>query len=534
MLEAELMRFFSGQWQSGTGVNAGPITGYPTGGNTHDPSHPTDYSDGTNGSDNLGSQDYCDNQPISSDSFYDENGNLIFIDMTIRAPELVPGGPSNTIDFIFDRVSYAEYRIQVFVDGDFAHRDILADHPGWLYETIDEHFEPGHVHDDETGGNKFSVRATFGTAMRDVISASGLLFGEGGDDGLTGGAGSDTIDGGEGNDWLDGGAGGDLLDGGAGWDVVSYLAMAGGIVVDMTTNQNGGAALGDRLVNIEVVQGTNANDTIVGVDRGNGSGVELHGEGGNDGLTGRAGSDRLFGDAGADTLAGGAGGDTLDGGNGDDSLSGDAGADLIDGGAGRDIATYAAATSGVSVSLEAGIGSLGDAAGDRLVSIEGLTGSAYADQLVGDVFDNTLSGGNGFDLLNGGDGADTLDGGSGNDTLAGGAGSDLLTGGQGRDVFTFDWAPTGASNLDRIQDFNASEDKILLKGSVFTGLAAGALSARAFTVGAEATSKEHRIVYNEATGEVSYDVDGSGARAAIKFAVLTPGATLWADHFLVG
>ena len=79
-----------------------------------------------------------------------------------------------------------------------------------------------------------------------------------------------------------------------------------------------------------------------------------------------------------------------------------------------------------------------------------------------------------------------------------------------------------------------SEDKILLKGSVFTGLAAGTLSARAFTVGAEATSKEHRIVYNEATGEVSYDVDGSGARAAIKFAVLTPGATLWADHFLVG
>ena len=73
---------------------------------------------------------------------------------------------------------------------------------------------------------------------------------------------------------------------------------------------------------------------------------------------------------------------------------------------------------GVTVSLAAGTGSGGDAAGDTLSGIENLTGSAQADTLTGDGNANTLDGGGGDDTLNGGAGGDTLIGGSGSDTAS--------------------------------------------------------------------------------------------------------------------
>ena len=77
------------------------------------------------------------------------------------------------------------------------------------------------------------------------------------------------------------------------------------------------------------------------------------------------------------------------------------------GGAGNDTATYAASSSGVSVSLLTGRGSGGDAHGDSLTGIEALIGSAYADHLIGDGADNLLRGGAGADFLDGGAGVDT-------------------------------------------------------------------------------------------------------------------------------
>lgn len=182
------------------------------------------------------------------------------------------------------------------------------------------------------------------------------------------------------------------------------------------------------------------------------------------------------------------------GGGGDDLIIANQVANRIDGGAGSDTVSYETATSGVFANLLVPFGNLYGAAGDRLISIENLTGSKYDDALIGDFGDNILDGGtggldtligglgndtvsyaqadglvkinlatnvvggratgdiiSGFEnaiggafgdaltgtagdnVLDGGAGNDKLDGGNGNDTLIGGAGNDTLTGGVGND-----------------------------------------------------------------------------------------------------
>ena len=61
----------------------------------------------------------------------------------------------------------------------------------------------------------------------------------------------------------------------------------------------------------------------------------------------------------------------------------------------------------MTVNLGAGTAAGGDAQGDTLSGIEGLTGSAQADTLTGDSGDNMLDGGAGADVLTGGLGNDT-------------------------------------------------------------------------------------------------------------------------------
>lgn len=154
-----------------------------------------------------------------------------------------------------------------------------------------------------------------------------------------------------------------------------------------------------------------------------------------------SGSGWLSGGAGNDSLTGGAESDMLSGGDGNDILVGGAGADHLNGGAGFDIAAYENATSGVSVNLIDGT----ELSGDRLVSIEGLSGSSYNDQLLGDSADNMLLGNGGNDLLDGGDGADVLHGGEGDDTLVGGNGDDRLIAGIGNNILR---GGAGADTLD--------------------------------------------------------------------------------------
>ena len=132
---------------------------------------------------------------------------------------------------------------------------------------------------------------------------------------------------------------------------------------------------------------------------------------------GWGGNDTLHGGRSDDIMSGGSGDDELYGRGGDDWLHGGSGGDLLDGGPGSDTASYAGWFA-VNVNLADGSAIYGDAAGDRLVSIENLTGSNHADTLTGDDGDNVLEGGGGADTLNGGGGSDTLDGGGGIDTAS--------------------------------------------------------------------------------------------------------------------
>jgi Ca2+-binding RTX toxin-like protein len=156
-------------------------------------------------------------------------------------------------------------------------------------------------------------------------------------------------------------------------------------------------------------------------------------------VTGTAGADTLYGAAANDTLIGLAGDDLLFGGNGNDTLIGGLGADTLNGGEGRDEASYEHAASAVTVSLVTG-GSLGEANGDVLISIENLRGSAFRDRLTGDDGNNILNGMDDNDILFGGLGNDTLRGSRGNDTLVGGEGADELHGGSGIDEASYEFA----------------------------------------------------------------------------------------------
>ncbi|WP_376958202.1 cadherin-like domain-containing protein [Azospirillum sp. A26] len=221
-----------------------------------------------------------------------------------------------------------------------------------------------------------------------TYAGSGPFSGSGNDlaNRLAGAGGDDSLSGGAGNDTLIGGAGADTLDGGTGTDTASYATAAAGVVVDLAS---GSGTAGDA-----------ADDVLLSIEN----------------LTGSGFADTLSGDGGANLLDGGAGNDSLTGGAGNDTLIGGAGADTLDGGSGSDTASYATSATAVAVDLAAGGGSLGDAAGDVLLSIEHLTGGAGNDTLRGDGGANRLDGGAGNDVLEGRGGNDTLVGGSGSDT----------------------------------------------------------------------------------------------------------------------
>jgi Ca2+-binding RTX toxin-like protein len=89
-------------------------------------------------------------------------------------------------------------------------------------------------------------------------------------------------------------------------------------------------------------------------------------------LRGSVFDDLLTGKNGESILEGGKGDDSLIGGTGDDLLQGGAGADLLDGDRGFDTASYRDSANRVVIDLATGAVRGGQAAGDRLVSIEGL------------------------------------------------------------------------------------------------------------------------------------------------------------------
>jgi Ca2+-binding RTX toxin-like protein len=321
-------------------------------------------------------------------------------------------------------------------------------------------------------------------------------------------------------------------------------------------------------------QGT---DSLQNIDQ-----AELIGDGNANTLEASAftrGSVFLYGESGNDTLRGGQGNDRLEGGLGDDLLSGGAGHDRIVGSGDTDFTLTSNQLTGLGTDTFDGIeeGLLIGGPGANTLDGSSFTGALVIyegrggdDDLIGRASGNdgvravgdadftltdTQLTGLGTDTLTGIDraqligysGANRFDAsaftlgpvfinaGSGNDTLSGGGANDTLIGGAGTDCFRFATALNAATNRDTITDFSfAQGDRIELENSVFTALTTtGTLAPSAFFIGAAATTADHRILYNSATGLLAYDADGNGMAAAIAFATLSPGLALTSASFTV-
>ena len=67
--------------------------------------------------------------------------------------------------------------------------------------------------------------------------------------------------------------------------------------------------------------------------------------------------------------------------------------------------------------------------------------------------------------------------------------------------------------------------------AVYTELTVGDLQGNQFKIGTEATKDTHRIIYNDATGELFYDADGLGGEDGILLAVFENLPSLWQTDF---
>ena len=169
-----------------------------------------------------------------------------------------------------------------------------------------------------------------------------IVFGNGGDDTITGsgfadtlwaGAGNDTVNGGNGDDVIVGGGGADALSSGDGNDQIytdgADASLDGGNGTD-ALHITGGSGMTVNLATTHfewVIDYAGGADTLNAASAG--SNVVIFAGGGGDTVTGGSGDDVLWGEAGNDVVNGGGGNDTIVGGSGGDQLTGGTGFDTI-------------------------------------------------------------------------------------------------------------------------------------------------------------------------------------------------------------
>jgi Ca2+-binding RTX toxin-like protein len=124
-----------------------------------------------------------------------------------------------------------------------------------------------------------------------------------------------------------------------------------------------------------------------------------------------------------------------------------------------------------------------------------LFGGNGNDKLFGGSGNDVLSGGQGNDMLSGGTGNDRLYGGVGDDQLTGGTGNDVLFGGAGADKFYFNPNRHGEGH-DRIADFDAATDKVVLKVTDVLASTPGLLAESGNPNALEATDLDNSDLWN--------------------------------------
>ncbi|MBX3568367.1 MAG: hypothetical protein KF914_09935 [Rhizobiaceae bacterium] len=155
--------------------------------------------------------------------------------------------------------------------------------------------------------------------------------------------------------------------------------------------------------------------------------------------------------------------------------------------------------------------------------------------LYGNEFGQTITGNKGANALRGYDGDDTINGGDGADKISGGLGNDTLAGNAGADTYYFSYALDEMTNVDTIKGFSGI-DLISLSSSIFSKAGpAGNLAASAFVanVDGKAADASDRIIYETDTGILRYDPDGTGAAAAITFAIMDGLPSMNAGDFVI-
>lgn len=432
----------------------------------------------------------------------------------------------------------------------------------------------GQGNDTIVGGTSATVAASAkdilkGDAGNDSITAaaysgaasvySNTLFGGLGNDTLTSSAftAGTTV-----KDVLVGGQGADSLVGGTSNAVntfASYYDSTWSVNVNLTTGVGAAGATG--ATSSLSTNSTAAGDTLTNV--GN--------------VTGSIYKDTLTGNTGANILNGGAGNDTIDSGTanaGNDQLLGGAGndsiimrdatqtGDVVNGGDGVDTMDFSNATTGVTVNLSSLIGSTafnfqGGGGSGTIIDVENVIGSGFADTL-------TAVGGG---MVNGGAGNDNILTASvvgAADTLIGGAGNDTydLSGNFQRDYISITaTSGTVANGDDTIKGFDQGQgDRVYIKLADFgatvaataTGVAGTAITIAgtgnnayytanygasvvagtstthnlaSITVASDAVvsgsgavvanAAHAQFLYDDATGILKFDSDGTGVAVAI-------------------
>ncbi|MFN9199230.1 MAG: beta strand repeat-containing protein, partial [Planctomycetaceae bacterium] len=318
----------------------------------------------------------------------------------------------------------------------------------------------------------------FGQAGNDTVSVASTitrnawLYGDDGNDTLTGGGGNDVITGGAGTDSQVGGTGNDLYlfdaDSALGIDTVNDSAGIDTLDFLATTGQ--AIALNLALTTAQVV---NANLTLTLTSA---SAIEN--------LTGGSLADTLTGNTLANVLVGGPGNDTLTGAAGNDvyrfDLDDNLGADTLNETGGGIDTLDLTPTTDIGATVDLSLATVQTVATGRLTLVlgsattfENIIGGAGNDTLTGNTLGNVLTGGAGNDTLSASTGNDTYlfdaDSPLGTDTLV-----ETATG--GTDLVDFTGSSAGVTvdiSLATTQVVNANLSLILQNGTVFENATGG-------------------------------------------------------------
>jgi len=101
-----------------------------------------------------------------------------------------------------------------------------------------------------------------------------------------------------------------------------------------------------------------------------------------------------------------------------------------------------------------------------------------------------------------------------------------------RDVAQTAGRAPSAANLVVVTDFDPASDAMVPRQTMFPAIGP-ALDGNEFVIAAAAQDASDRLIYNDATGALLYDPDGTDAAPAVHFATLSPGLPLALDHFTV-